>query len=335
VCVLCTPAVADDTVTPALIRQNLFSTCVVSDRDAWVVGELGRVLHTQDGGKTFMRANTDTKRGLLAVSCGPNRSIIVVGQHGLVMRLRNDGETWETIESGTKRSLLGIAFATPEIGVAVGDFGTIVRTEDGGTTWQAIPMPEHVELPPDIVEVTSPGDVLLYDLAFTSATHGIAVGEFGTIFVTDDAGKTWTSIKSPVEGTLFGVGFTDAQRGWAVGLESIMISTTDGGATWMRQEIPAPKGFFLSLYDVVVQGQYGWAVGDRGLLMQSTDAGQTWKEVQVPIRLRGNWFRGLGLSPAGKGMIVGNRGFMLAVERDQFRELSAPPDAGQTVGGEG
>ena len=321
VCLAAVTASADGIGEVDDVRQNLFAACFLNDKEGWVAGELGRVFHTTDGGLTFARTATGTARGLLAIACFPNKTLIAVGQLGLAIRSRDGGATWETLNTNTKRSLLSVAFATPEIGVAVGDFGTIIRTMDGGSTWEPVAMPEQVNLPADVAEVVQPGDVLLYDVMFPTPTLGVAVGEFGTIFRSEDAGKTWVSQPSPVEITLFGVGFADAQRGWAVGLESVMVSTTDGGLTWQRQEIPAPKGYFLALYDVAVVGQYGWAIGDRGLLMQSTDAGATWKLTEVPIRLAGTWFRGIALTPDASGFIVGNRGIVLATQRETFHEV--------------
>lgn len=326
---------AAEPLLPRDIRQNLFSTCFLNDHEGWVVGELGRVLHTTDGGKTFTRSDTKTAKGLLAITCFPDRTVIVAGQLGLLMRSRDGGGTWETMSTGTKRSLLGVSFATRDVGVAVGDYGTLIRTEDGGTTWNRVHLPQEVFLPEEVAEVVDPGDVLLYDVDFATAERGWIVGEFGTIFTTFDAGRTWVSQKSPAQGTLFGVDFTDAEHGWAVGLESVMLRTTDGGATWTPEAVPVPKGFFLALYDVAVQGSFGWAVGDRGMLLNSTDGGVTWKRVQLPIRLAGNWFRGLSLTPAGTGAIVGNRGFMLVTDRDQFRELRGETDAGRRTAGEG
>ena len=49
----------------------------------------------------------------------------------------------------------------------------------------------------------------------------------------------------------------------------------------------------LGIYDVAVQGKVGWAIGDSGLLLRTTDGGNTWKRIELPIRLAGNWFRGI------------------------------------------
>ena len=332
-CLLCASAHAAETLTPRDIRQNLFSTCFLNDHEGWIAGELGRVLHTTDGGRTFARCDTPTTKGLLAVACLPDRTVIVAGQLGLVMRSRDGGDTWESLTSGTKRSLLGVSFASRDVAVAVGDYGALVRTGDGGTTWNPVPLPQEVFLPEEVAEVVDPGDILLYDVDFPTPERGWIVGEFGTIFTTSDGGKAWVSQRSPVENTLFGVAFTDAEHGWAVGLDSTMLRTTDGGVTWEQVRVPIPKGFFLALYDVAVQGSFGWAIGDRGLLLNSSDGGGSWKLVQIPTRLAGNWFRGVSVTPSGSGAIVGNRGIMLMTDRDQYRELLAETGSGQSVGG--
>ena len=77
----------------------------------------------------------------------------------------------------------------------------------------------------------------------------------------------------------------------------MLLRTTDGGATWNKVQVPGHKGFVLGLYDVAVQGKVGWVIGDSGLLLRTTDAGATWQLVELPIKLAGNWFRGIGLTP--------------------------------------
>ncbi|MGH7291534.1 MAG: WD40/YVTN/BNR-like repeat-containing protein, partial [Myxococcota bacterium] len=290
--------------------------------DGWVVGELGRIFHTPDGGRTFKRADAGTRAAFLSVACLPDGSIVVTGQKGLAMRSRDRGATWERIDTGTKRDLLSVDFATAQVGVAVGDFGTMIRTEDGGTTWSPVSLPTDFTLPEEAAEIVEPGDVLLYDVDFITADNGWIVGEFGTIFTTSDGGKTWAAQKSGVETTLFGVNFANAQNGWATGIEEVLLRTTDGGATWSQQKVPNKSGFVLGLYDVAVQGQIGWAIGDSGLLLRSIDGGATWTRVELPIELAGNWFRGIGMTPGSGGIVVGSEGLILLTNGDQYRRLA-------------
>jgi photosystem II stability/assembly factor-like uncharacterized protein len=324
-CVLSAPAAAaPQPVSRHDIRQNLFSACFSTDHDGWVVGELGRVFHTTDGGASFLRSDTGTRSAFLAVACLPDGSVVVTGQKGLAMKSRDLGATWETLDTGVTRDLLSVSFPTPAQGVAVGDFGTMIRTEDGGKTWSKVALPTDLALPEDVADIVQPGDVLLYDVAFPTPERGWAVGEFGVIFTTADGGKTWTTQKSPVETTLFGVHFADAENGWATGIEQVLLHTTDGGQTWQKVQVPGRKGFVLGIYDVAVQGKIGWAIGDSGLLLRTIDGGETWSRVDLPIKLAGNWFRGIALSPGASGIIVGSEGEILLTTGDQYRELQGP-----------
>lgn len=321
-CALIAPAAAVQPVPRSEIRQNLFSACFSSDKHGWVAGELGRVYHTPDGGKTFLRADTGTRSAFLAVACVPDGSIVITGQKGLAMKSRDQGATWEKLNTGTTRDLLSVDFATADVGFAVGDFGAMIRTEDGGKTWATIPLPANLVLPEDIAEIVDPGDVLLYDVDFSDPDHGWAVGEFGQIMTTADGGKTWSAQKSPVATTLFGVYFIDQQIGWATGIEEALLHTTDGGASWKKLTVPGRKGFVLGIYDVAVQGKLGWAIGDSGLLLRTIDGGETWTRMELPIKLAGNWFRGIALTPETSGLLVGSEGLIVLTSGEEYREMT-------------
>lgn len=321
-CALAAPLRADQAVPRSEIRQNLFSTCFVSQQEGFVVGELGRVYHTTDGGKSFGRSDTGTRMAFMSVACLPDGTVVLVGQKGGALRSRDKGATWEKIDTGTKYDLLSVAFASAQVGVAVGDYGVMVRTEDGGQTWSKVALPTDLVLPEDIAEIVEPGDVLLYDIHFVTPEQGWAVGEFGVIFTTVDGGKTWSSQKSGVETTLFGVHFTDPQHGFATGIEEVLLRTADGGQNWEKVKVPGREGFVLGLYDVAIQGNIGWVIGDSGMLLRTTDGGNTWSQVELPIKLAGNWFRGIGLTPSTAGIIVGSEGLILTTEGANYSEFT-------------
>jgi photosystem II stability/assembly factor-like uncharacterized protein len=313
--------VAAERVPAAAVRQNLFSTCFVNDKEGWVVGDLGRIFHTTDGAKTWERESLDPTRSFVAISCADSQHIWAAGQAGEIVHSADGGKSWQQQKSGISRQLLDIAFANPQRGIAVGDFGVLLRTEDGGTTWTRIPLPQDIKLPPDVAEVVDPGDIVLYSATFGDADHVWAAGEFGTILASTDGGLSWHPQQSPVETTLFGISFADQQRGWAVGMESTLLGTADGGISWHQTQIETPKGFSLALYDVQVRGGYGWAVGNSGLLLNSKDSGATWQLVNVPVQMRGSWLRGISLLADGRGFVVGARGLVLAADRDSFTPL--------------
>jgi photosystem II stability/assembly factor-like uncharacterized protein len=116
----------------------------------------------------------------------------------------------------------------------------------------------------------------LYGVKAMSAAEAWAVGNFGSIYHTTDAGKTWDSRESGTRSPLFSVDFADAKSGWVVGRTAIILHTTDGGVTWKPQKaaVPTEKHLFKVK---VVDTQTVWAVGDFGAMTVTHD-GKTWED---------------------------------------------------------
>lgn len=307
--------------TAEQLRQNLYATCFVDDKEGWAVGDLARIFHTTDGAQTWTTQSAGTTKPFVAMACPDRSQLFIAGQGGQIANSNDGGKTWTMQTTGTTRQFLDISFPTPQRGLAVGDFGTIVRTDDGGKTWTTVPLPKDTKLPEDVAELVAPGDVVAYSVSFPDPDHAWIVGEFGVILSSTDGGQTFQPQTSPTENSLFGVHFVDAQRGWAVGLEGTLIATTDGGITWAKQKVDAPQGFNLALYDVDVRGEYGWALGNSGLLYSSQDGGTTWKLMDLAPKLRSGWFRGISLLGDGRGYIVGARGLVMTLDRTSFTAL--------------
>jgi photosystem II stability/assembly factor-like uncharacterized protein len=305
----------------AELRQNLFGTCFTSEQEVFMVGELGRIFHSADGGASWQRQLTDTRRPFLAVSCvGPGQAWIA-GKEGILYRTTDGGASWQSVKSGSNRHVFALQFVDAQRGHAAGDYGAMVHTEDGGQTWTQQRVPESFSLPEEAIDMgVEPGDVNLYGISYGDRDHVWVVGEFGTIMASADGGQTWTQQRAPFESTLFGVHFTDAQHGWAVGIDSVIIATVDGGATWTVQTPPV-RG--RSFYDVALRGQRGWIVGESGTLLSTADGGATWQLTPVPIELAANWLRGVALLPNGRGLAVGADGLVFTLEADKYERLGA------------
>ncbi len=131
----------------------------------------------------------------------------------------------------------------------------------------------------------------------------VAVGERGTVLLSDDSGKSWQQAQVPVQATLTAVCFADATTGWAAGHLGVVLRSDDAGATWHKQldgtqaaalvlqaaqatgdakaianaqrlvEEGADKPFFdLEFSDA----QHGFVVGAYGLMLATADGGKTW-----------------------------------------------------------
>jgi photosystem II stability/assembly factor-like uncharacterized protein len=310
---------AGSPVSLSEVRQSLFATCFATDRDGWMVGELGRIFHTTDGGATWERQDAGTKRPLLTVTCLDAQTAWVAGKEGILYATTDGGGHWTLESTGSNRHVFSLQFPTRERGHGVGDFGTMVHTEDGGKTWTLGQVPTDIQLPESAMDTgVDPGDVNLYGLSFGDPDHAWTVGEFGTIMASGDGGRTWKQQHGPVETTLFGVHFADAEHGWAVGIDSVILYTADGGANWRSQPAPLAQ---RSYYDVFVRGQQGWIVGSAGTVLKSMDGGATWLLEPMPIELAANWIRSVSLAPGGQGLAVGAEGLVFRLEGPSLRRL--------------
>ncbi len=308
------------------VRQSLFGTCFADAEHGWMVGELGRIFRTDDGGRTWHRQDAGTKRPFLAISClDDGRTAWIAGKEGIVYATKDAGATWTPQNTGSNRHVFTIRFVTATRGHGAGDFGTMIHTEDGGATWAVAGVPPDVQLPDIALDMgVDPGDVNLYALSYADPDHAWLVGEFGIIMASTDGGRTWRQQHSPVETTLFGVHFADAQRGWAVGTD-VILHTEDGGATWRPQTLPVTQ---RGLYDVAVRGDVGWIVGSSGTVLKSVDGGDSWALEPLPIQLAANWIRSVWLVDGGRGFAVGAEGLVFRLDGRRLERLSSSADGG-------
>jgi len=308
------------------IRQNLFTACFPSDQVGWMAGELGRIVRTTDGGKSWRREDAGTKRPFLAMSCLDANTAWLAGKEGIVYATTDGGGTWTQLQTGSSRHLFTIEFPNATRGHAAGDFGTMIHTEDGGKTWTVQRIPETVQLPESALDTgVEPGDVNLYALSYGDPEHVWVVGEFGIVVASSDGGLTWHQQHTPVESTLFGVRFMDAHRGFAVGIDSVILATDDGGETWRTVTPPVTQ---RSYFDVMLRGQNGWIVGDSGTILKTADGGKTWTVEPLPIQLAANWIRTVSLGPGGSGLAVGSEGLVFRVEGTSLKRLDGTAPTG-------
>lgn len=308
-----------ETVSLREVRQGLFGTCFVNDREGWMVGELGRIFRTTDGGTTWERQDAGTKRPFLAVSCIDARTAWIAGKEGIVFGTTDGGTTWTQANTGSNRHVFALQFANRRRGHGVGDFGRMIHTEDGGATWTTAQVPTTTRLPDSVLDLgVEPGDVNLYGASWGDPDHLWIAGEFGVVLASKDGGQTFMQQHLPVETSLFGVYFADPQNGWGVGIDAVIVRTTDGGATWTLQQPPVTQ---RSFYDVAVRDDVGWIVGDSGTILKSTDRGATWTLEPLPIQLAARWIRSISLVPGGRGFAVGAEGLSFRMDGPHLERL--------------
>lgn len=121
-------------------------------------------------------------------------------------------------------------------------------------------------------QLNSNTNIILRSVYFTDPQHGIAVGDFGTIVKTADAGHHWKTITGPTD-HLLSVNFIKPSTGWACAVNGKVYQTTDSGSTWNSIITGVPNSLFSIQF---INDQMGFAVGENGMILKTIDGGTNW-----------------------------------------------------------
>ena len=198
-------------------------------------------------------------------------------------------------------------------------------------------------------------DLHITDLAFPSATRGVAVGAIVdrdgrrpqfTALVTSDGGQHWSLV--PLKEFPRSLFFLDESNGWLVTDEGRVVHKREAGPVGRASAIrssPSKKladaphgGLILRVW--FLDAQHGFAAGFQKSVFETHDGGRTWKPVEEAAKPSANpafsVYSHIAFADAGRGVIFGAyippRG--VVKERDQLpdwmvpeRALAPPPTA--------
>ena len=212
-------------------RHQLFDVDFVDARNGWIVGRSGLILHSSDGGETWSEQKSGMEKHLFAVDFVDPRHGCAVGDWGAIATTDDGGETWQprplpedvilndvdmvsptegwiagemgsilhTVDggktwtrqdSGVQKTLFGVHFADAERGWTVGIDALILHTSDGGKTWAVLNGSTEVRALEQVGFSQAYDNPSLYAISVVGDT-GVAAGEIGAIFLSDDGGITW------------------------------------------------------------------------------------------------------------------------------------------------
>jgi photosystem II stability/assembly factor-like uncharacterized protein len=224
---------------------------------------------------------------LKAVSFSDPLHGFAAAELGAVYRTTNGGQNWTRVMNlGFPYYWYGVQAFSAQTALVVGfqnqsGAGIARWTDDGGATWTA-----------DVV--IDPGNWLL-GLKFADPLHGIAYGNLGYVYVTQNGGRgtgDWTKVTTDPElGWLAGnFTFRPDLNAYATGIK--FCHSTDGGYTWATSH-SADQVFDggCSFPDVT----HGWTGGGQisnpvsGWVHRTTDGGANWSgrlmQPAYPIRI--------------------------------------------------
>ena len=162
------------------------SLACYDSENGFVAGSMGRYTTMAGGELQEAFAGASGLRGVSDVTIATDMRGWLVGDGGLLLKTENAGISWNQAEGDVPRVLRDVMDfrAVAAIGDSVwiaGQPGSVVwHSNDDGKTWTGQPTGH-----------TAP----IESLAFSSATHGVAVGALGCILQTSDGGATWKSVR--------------------------------------------------------------------------------------------------------------------------------------------
>jgi len=278
--------------------QALGAIFFIDEQNGWAFGYQGVIIHTQDGGKTWVQQKValpcnselygihfvDEQHGWVTGS--------YVGGNAFILSTSNGGKTWKVFETNEVKLPRDIFFIDNKKGWVCGmSNGTILHTEDGGKTWDVLYKPEK--------------NYRWRQIFFENAQKGWVVGceipqkekFFDTIMNTKDGGKTWqVQYYKPVADVdrwmpWSSIWFTNEQEGWATTCrqEPILLYTKDGGETWKKHDFNLGSWLysvkFINQKEGFISGNL--ADSNKGALFCTKDGGISWEiTAEFPKSLR-------------------------------------------------
>src|SRR5712692_6180606 len=116
-------------------NDKFFDVWPTSPTRAFIAGDRGKLLLTEDGGLHFTRIDLGIDLGIFGIQMADSDNGYLCGQDGLLMRTRDGGKTWEKLNSRTHYYIFSLSFPDRLHGMLVGDRSLVLSTANGGESF--------------------------------------------------------------------------------------------------------------------------------------------------------------------------------------------------------
>ncbi|MDC3401669.1 hypothetical protein OA101_01240 [Alphaproteobacteria bacterium] len=230
-----------------------------------VFGLAGVTTATANPSAVFQGTAHDAFYGL----CYAGNNWTAVGQAGLVVTSRDAGKAWKILPSFTDKALLDVS-CNDEVSLAVGQEGIIYRQTQNA--FEPVVSPTNARLMA-VSEVLADGFV-------------VAVGGFGTILISQDAGQNWrivsvdwqSILNDAIEPHLYDVSVSSSGQITIVGEFELVLTSDDFGRSWRTRNLGEASLFSVTIHD---DGK-GYAVGQDGRILKTLNGSESWEALENP-----------------------------------------------------
>jgi photosystem II stability/assembly factor-like uncharacterized protein len=220
--------------------------------EAWVVGDAGTVLYTNDAGTTWSAQAVPTNADLRALATQDSGPVYLAG-NGTFLTTSDTGAHWTQLAESANFTSLAAAQAGSTVLAVSDDGGVWSFTNSALTRIATVPGATAVALSPD-------GNTAVI------AGNGLALST--------NAGQTWQNIL--VDAQLEDVDVVDDDgTAVAVGQQGAIVQLANAEAS--LQHVGTADLHTLHLADSGDALDVGFAGGDNGEVLVSDDDGATWK----------------------------------------------------------
>lgn len=194
-------------------------------RNGWAVGHLGVILHTSDGGETWVlqRSDTSVDQPLFSVYFTDAEHGVAAGLWSLLLITADGGHVWKQVvlqpPPGGKhadRNLFAIFSNHKGSLFIAAERGAVLRSDDQGASWSYLD--------------TGARGSFWTGCALPDGSLLVA-GLRGHVYRSSDNGQTWNAVPSGTESSITDTIEDDAQV-VAVGLDGVELRSRDGGHTF-------------------------------------------------------------------------------------------------------
>jgi photosystem II stability/assembly factor-like uncharacterized protein len=300
----------------------------------------GTMLFTDDGGQTVQaKTNAPVSGGKATQVLFPSASTgFAVASHGtsggVIERTTDSAASWTQVGSSS-HALNGITFVDSTHAFAVGDQGTLLGSTDAGATWSPLPLTLPAGSGPfnlahiscsgpmtclistqdgkELIRTTdggmtgtivNPSNEQLFDVAFSTGSSVVGVGQLGATVLSTDGGATFATVESSnlqfsFDGPMRSGGV--AGSAYVPGQHGRIAATTNGGATWTLLHVPTTSDTVDVAFPTPNQG---YELEADGTFRSSANGGVSWSSVDTGVSRLG----ALAAPTAQTVLFVGLRG---------------------------
>lgn len=238
-------------------RHDVFQSAAGNGKVLVAGTASGAIVVSADAGKSWTRHELAGPTSVVALAACPDGGFVGIDFYRKLWVGDTAAQQWQALPLDKKVDPMAVTCdAGGRIWVA-GSHSTLLSSSDRGASWTKVDFGQ---------------DTLLTTIQFVDDRHGVVTGEFGTVLVTADGGKSWTP-QAAIPGDFYPYStlFTDASNGWSSGLGGVLLRTRDGGKSWTPQ--PNPSG--APMYSLLRQGDelYGLGAGGQMLVLK----GEAWE----------------------------------------------------------